>query len=254
MQDIRLPAFAALLAIAITATMDYTGYAQFSALPLFPLIILFWILARPTMAEWGLAKGTLQGYALAVLYPLAVMGPLALIAYFAGDFSTEDTNWADVGEEMALGIVATFIGAIITEEGFFRGTLWAGFKKAGLSVTKVLLLTSLVFSAWHISWAVLPGEGQLPWGQVPVYLLNAGLLGVAWGLLRVLSGSVLVASLSHGVWNGLAYSLFGIGANTGALGITNEILFDTEVGVIATTLNVLFISLLWMKMKKAGKI
>ena len=42
-------------------------------------------------------------------------------------------------------------------------------------------------------------------------MVNATLLGAAWGILRMMSGSVVVASISHGLWNGLAYVLFGFG-------------------------------------------
>ena len=37
MQGIRLPLMAALVAIAITTTMDFTGYLVYSALPLIAL-------------------------------------------------------------------------------------------------------------------------------------------------------------------------------------------------------------------------
>ncbi|HKZ73736.1 MAG TPA: CPBP family intramembrane glutamic endopeptidase [Steroidobacteraceae bacterium] len=44
-----------------------------------------------------------------------------------------------------------------------------------------------------------------PPAQVPVYLVNAAVMGLIWGMLRLISGSVVVASLSHGLWNGVAY-------------------------------------------------
>ena len=42
------------IAIAITTTMDATGYSMFSALPLFPLAGLFWYLQRFSRQEIGL--------------------------------------------------------------------------------------------------------------------------------------------------------------------------------------------------------
>ncbi len=253
MQQIRLAYIAALTAIVVTSTMDYLGHAAFSALALFPLIILFWFLAKPGRVEWGLTPGTASGYLLAVLHPLAIMLPLGLIAYMAGDVSTAEVDWGNEFKQIALIAVSTFIAAIITEEGFFRGTLWAGFTSGGYSVGQVLLVTSVAFSLWHVSWAVLPGEGQLPAMQVPVYLLNAGLIGAVWGMLRLISGSVLVASLSHGIWNALAYTLFGVAANPGALGIQNSMLFSAEVGVIAIGLNTVFLLMLWKHGKAVGK-
>jgi len=48
--------------------------------------------------------------------------------------------------------------------------------------------------------------------------VNATLIGLSWGLMRLISGSIIVTSVSHGVWNGMAYVLFGFGEKTGALG------------------------------------
>jgi membrane protease YdiL (CAAX protease family) len=55
--------------------------------------------------------------------------------------------------------------------------------------------------------------------MVPVYLVNATLLGLIWGMLRMLTGSILVSSVSHALWNGIDYPLFGFGEKVGALGI-----------------------------------
>ena len=57
------------VAIAITTTMDATGYSELSALPLFPLAGLFWYLQRFSRAEVGLVWGPGYAYALALAYP-----------------------------------------------------------------------------------------------------------------------------------------------------------------------------------------
>lgn len=62
------------MAIVITTTMDATGYAMFSALPLLPLTVIFWLWQKFSWAEMGLTRGTVDGYALALLHPLVVMG------------------------------------------------------------------------------------------------------------------------------------------------------------------------------------
>jgi hypothetical protein len=48
----RLPLIAAIVAIFATASMDYAGYAQFSSLVLFPLVVIFWFILRPGRREW----------------------------------------------------------------------------------------------------------------------------------------------------------------------------------------------------------
>ena len=105
--------------------------------------------------------------------------------------------------------------------------------------------TSLAFSLWHLSAVSLDTGFDLPWGQIPIFMVNATLLGAVWGLMRWRSGSIIVASLSHGVWNGLAYTLFGFSANVGALGIEKTSVFGPEVGLLGVAFNVLFFILLW---------
>jgi hypothetical protein len=64
-------------------------------------------------------------------------------------------------------------------------------------------------------------------------------------MLRVISGSVVVASVGHGLWNGFAYVLFGFGTKAGALGIEDTVLYGPEVGWLGLGLNLLFVLGLW---------
>ena len=138
---------------------------------------------------------------------------------------------------------------ILTEEGFFRGWLWAALRRAGDPPGKTLIWTSLVFALWHLSAVALPTGFDIPWRQIPVFMVNATILGAIWGLLRWRSGSVIVASVSHGVWNGLAYVLFGFGTEAGALGIENTALFGPEVGVLGVAVNAAVFGLLFWRWK-----
>jgi membrane protease YdiL (CAAX protease family) len=76
-------------------------------------------------------------------------------------------------------------------------------------------------------------------------MINAAVMGAVWGLLRCISGSVIVASLSHGLWNGMDYVCFGFGTKIGALGIKNTALYGPEVGVLGLALNIAFLAALW---------
>ena len=199
-----------------------------------------------------MVAGRLRDYGLALIYPLFVIGGLALLALLVGATSTVETDWNKTLINMAAVGFSTFIVVILTEEGFFRGTLWAGLKKNGAGLGVTVLFTSLTFMVWHIGWAVLPGEGQLPLLQAPVYLANAALLGAAWGLLRAISGSVIVASVSHGVWNGMVYLLFGLGERVGALGIVDSIIYGPERGVLGLVFNSAFVFFLWKRANASG--
>jgi len=85
-----------------------------------------------------------------------------------------------------------------------------------------------------------------PLAQVPIYLLNAALIGAIWGFMRRISGSVIVTSVSHGFWNGGAYVLFGFGSETGALGVKDTAIFGPESGFLGLVFNIIFIAILWL--------
>jgi hypothetical protein len=140
---------------------------------------------------------------------------------------------------------------ILTEEGFFRGWLWGAFRKTGMTPKKTLLVTTGCFVIWHISAVTSGTDYGLPLSQVPVYLINAALLGLIWGTLRWASQSVIVPALCHAVWNALAYLLFGFGAKIGLLGITDTFLLGPEVGYLGIVLNGLFFIWLWKATKNS---
>lgn len=230
------------VAVAATSTMDATGLSTFSALPLFPLFLLFWWLQRiprkSVAMSWG-DSGAWKWYVTAAVYPVALMGAIALIAAFAGALHAvaaphhQHTLWVIV----PISVLAGLPVVLLTEEGFFRGWLWASLERAGQTTVAVVGLTSVAFALWHWSSVLLPTGFNPPIAQVPIFMINAAVMGAIWGMLRQLSGSLLVSSLAHSVWNGLAYSLFGFGTTTGALGIANTALFGPEVGILGLLLN-----------------
>lgn len=231
------PVLGVLLAIAISTTLDATGHFVYSALPLALLLAVCWWRGRHTRTGVGFTLGNRLGYFLAVLHPVVVIGSVLLGAFVAGAFDGSAVAWAPALKKIAIVAAATIPMAIITEEGFFRGWLWASLHRAGMTPVRIVLATSVAFAAWHVSAIVLPTGFDVPWPQVPVYLANAVVMGIAWASLRLLSGSVVVASVSHGIWNGLAYALFGFGEKAGALGITDTRIWAPEVGIAGLVVN-----------------
>ena len=239
------PIAGAATAIAITASMDANGLTAFSALPLFPLMALFWYLDRFSREAIGFVWGRGRDYGLAAMYPATVLGAAAVIAMLGGAAHLADTNWQKAGINFILIAITTVIVAIVTEEGFFRGWLWAALTRAGLSPGNVLIWTSIAFALWHVSFATLAKGFALPPLQAALFIVNAAAIGAIWGLLRSLSGSIVVSSVSHGIWNGVTYALFGAGAKIGALGVVQTVIYGPEVGVVGLGLNLLFLCALW---------
>lgn len=225
--------------------MDATGLSMFSALPLFPLMFLFWWRQHLTRVEVGFVWGRPWHYGLAILYPLVVLGAAVVIAQLAGATVVSVPDWRKLGMNLLLMSLTGPAVLILTEEGFFRGWLWASLHRAGKDTNTTLAWTSIAFAAWHWSWAVLDSGLGLSATQAPVYLVNAALMGLVWGLLRWISGSIVVASVSHAVWNAIAYSLFGAGPMKGVLGIEQTFLFDAETGLVGLIVNLGFAFVLW---------
>lgn len=237
-------------AILVTTAMDANGLAAFSALPLMPLTALLWYLQKFSQAEIGLAWGAARGYRLAVAYPLIVLGLTAIVAFAAGATDTSETDWNKTLINFGLMSTIGIVMGLITEEGFFRGWLWAALRRAGQSETQALLWTSLAFTAWHVSAISLDTGFDVPAAEIPVYLVNATLLGLIWGMLRMMTGSIVVASVSHALWNGIDYPFFGFGENVGALGIQQTHIYGPEVGLVGIVLNTLFAAALYQLIKR----
>lgn len=250
----KMPLLAVAIATAVTTWMDFNGYLIFSALPLIGLTLVFWLIQRQSRAEIGLALGSVGDYGLALAYPAVVLGIAIGIAYFSGAISMAEFELRKVGFHVLMGSTVGVLMVLLTEEGFFRGWLWGAFRRANLSPTRTLVVTSLLFTVWHVSAVTSGTDYGLPWRQVPVYLTNAALLGLIWGLMRQISGSVVVASVSHAVWNALAYELFGFGTKTGSLGIENTAVFGPEVGFVGLILNAAFFFWLYRRARRLGRL
>ena len=246
------PLVGVVLAIAVTSTLDAIGLSMFSALPLIPLLFLFRFLQHFDRAEMGLVWGRRWHYGLALLYPAVVLGLALLVAWVAGAIHVTDPDWRKLGTNFLIMSVTGILMLILTEEGFFRGWLWASLGRTGQNEASVLLWSSLAFSAWHWSWAFFADGLDLAPTHAAIYLANAAVMGAGWGLLRLISGSVVVSSVSHSVWNGIAYTLFGAGPMQGLLGIEQTFLFDAETGLVGLILNSLFVAGLWKWGKQRG--
>ena len=233
------------VAITITTTMDATGYSMLSALPLLPLTALFWYLQKFSREEIGLVWGNLRDYGLALAYPVFVLGTMAVIAFLAGAVNTDGAEWDKAALNMTMMSTVGIVMVLITEEGFFRGWLWAALKRAGQSDLQVLLWSTLAFTAWHISAISLDTGFDIPANEIPIFLVNATLIGAVFGMLRMKTGSVVVPSVCHAVWNGLDYPLYGFGEKVGVLGIEQTHIYGPEVGWLGAVLNVIFATVLY---------
>jgi uncharacterized protein len=242
----RRPVLGLLVAIAIITAIFASGLpAELGALSLIPLVGLFWYLGRFSRAEMGFVWGRGRYYSLGLLQPAFVFIPVALAAWIAGAIHLQNSGWPKTMFNLVTTIPITILLAVITEEGFFRGWLWAALQRAGLSRVWIVLLTSLAIAAWHLPVALLSTEFDLSSAQALMYVINITITGLIMGVLRLSSRSVVVPSISHGIWNGILYPLFGAGTQIGFLGIQDGT-FHPEVGVMGLVLNLVLAVGLWL--------
>ena len=240
------PLAAVVVAIGVTSGLDAVGLTAFSALPLLPLALLCWWRTPYPRRTVGLTLPSWRAYTPAIVHPLLVIGAITGSAAFCGAFEISNVAWGAAWPRIAAVSSAAIVVALFTEEGFFRGWLWPALEQRGMSSRAVWATTSLVFALWHLSGVLLPTGFDVPLARAPLFIVNAAVLGGIWGRMRMTCGSIIASSVAHGVWNGVAYVLFGYGMKSGALGIRNTTLYGPEVGALGLGLNVVLLGGLWL--------
>ncbi len=235
-----LALIAVILSIAITTFMDLTGLGPFSAFPLILISLVFYFFNKPNKAELGLKWGNGSGYLIAFLYPITITFLTIILALTVFGETIHLSSDNKVYINLIAGTLIGPIMVLLTEEGFFRGWLWATLKKAGFNDHRILITTTLAFTIWHISAVTTGGSYGLPIQQVPVYLINVVLMGLVWGHLRASTKSVIVPTVCHSTWNAVIYGFFGFGEKVGALGFQQTAILGPEVGYLGIALNGLF--------------
>ena len=95
--------------------------------------------------------------------------------------------------ELALMLAGVSLAAPLCEEFFFRGLLQKGLLSSSLSRTSAVLITAVVFSAFHLD---------------PVGFMARVELGVLFGLLRLYTGSLWPGIFAHAANNLVSSGLF----------------------------------------------
>lgn len=231
--------------LALWLSDDATWYA----LPLLAALPFLWRRGQLTAADAGLRRGR-GGFGRATLLPLAVVGIVAWLAGLLGATRVGEMGLGTLALQVSMMAAVTTVGTVFTEDGFFRGVLWGVLDRAGRSTDAILLWTATAYVIWILPLLATMPSAASGLEALAVHALNLWLLALAWGVLRLVSGSVLVAAWAHGLWNGLAYTLFGFGAAAGALGVTDPVRFDPErgwAGVAANAAALLLLRRWWRR-------
>jgi len=244
------PLVAGVAAIVVSPLLELaTGQGALYTFWLTAMMIGLWAVQRLTRREVGIAVGDAKSYVIALIYPAAIIGCVVLGAWIAGLIDLSAFSATTTLRRLTLNFLVTFVFALITEEGFFRGALWGSCVRAGFSPAATLLWTSVAFGLWHLAVPIIEPDFAQPMSKVPQYVIGATVFGVAMGFLRMRSGSIVVPSFCHALWNATAYTLFGTGEKVGQLGITDPNIWDPERGYAGLVLAILVAALWWWRVK-----
>jgi len=212
--------------------------------PLAVHLLLRW-LGRDGWKDFGIKpnfKGGWTWYLAALLIaPLVTIVVLGVGALFGGiSFS----GFSQMGFSTFLPLVGTaFVGAMVKnvfEEFAWRGYLTPRFEAIKLHPFLNSLLTGLVWAGWHVPYYLyfldrtqLESHTSL---SVPGFILLAFLVlplqALAYGELRLLSGTVWTVWLLHTVANAISLPLLSNGFVTLQGGLLGELLSPGTAGIL----------------------
>ncbi len=224
--------------------------AQLEALVIFPIILILAYWTKMNGKELGLEFGRLRDYVWAILYPVSICLVIIIIAMVTGNIGEIKYSNEMIGK-IAYLFFYTLILAFATEEGFFRGWLFGILERDKINPKLILILTAVAFASWHLPLFFL--NPSFTWSMLPIYITGGIIGGLIFGLLRYISGSIIVSSFSHALWNTIVYILFGFGSTIGVLGIQMTNIFSPESGFLGLALGLVFVAILWFwTSKKIG--
>lgn len=196
-------------ALALAQQFGEWGFRLVMFTPLAGVLIMMLIVTRDgySIEGWkslGLHRAGFNGWVLALLLPLVVLGLAYAAIWVSGiarlalpeGFASPD----DILDFVVSIAIVTLMGGIGEEIGW-RGYLLPRLKKLGLRAS--LLVSGFLHGVFH-----LPALGSIfyhsqgdPIIVIPLFLATLTLAGVCYGYLRLTTGSVWPAALAHSAFN-----------------------------------------------------
>ena len=221
---------------AIVLRMDETVMGENFINKLFGVVILFLVL-RLINWKWsdigfarnGFVKSISLGFALAIIsfivsysieiFILRSQGKVTDFGVFTTGFSL--TGEAEVHRGISFILMCVFFNIInvLMEEGTFRG-LFNKLVATNHSIKFALVFQAVLFGIWHI---VTPLHNLID-GDINVvafvglgvgYIILAGLMGIKWGLMYQMTGSLYAGMADHFFNNCIATNLLHVVTESG---------------------------------------
>ncbi len=250
---------------AIVLRMDETAFGENFMNKLIG-ILMIWIVLRSMKWSWsdigfaesGLAKSlglglALAGFSFLISYAAEIMilktqGNNIRIGFFTTGFSLTGEPVIHTGAGFILLCVFFNIINVIMEEGTFRG-LFYSIVKMDHSRNYALLFQAFLFGIWHIVTPLhhlIDGDIHAAafFGLSIGYVILAGMMGIKWGLMYRMTGSLYAGMADHFFNNCIATNLLHISTENGI----DEMLIVRVL--IAQLLSFAIVLAVWMKKEK----
>jgi membrane protease YdiL (CAAX protease family) len=143
----------------------------------------------PTALGFGLGVTNFFAFVIPIQYAAQTVAPPWLREMFDGSRIFEGQNTL----ELIVMLAGVSIAAPFCEEFFFRGVFQKGLLRTSLSQAGAVLLTAVIFSAFHLD---------------PVGFVARVELGVLFGVLRIYTGSLWPSIMAHSANNVVSAVLF----------------------------------------------
>ena len=216
---------------AIVLRMDETVMGENFINKVFGIFLLFFVLhllnwkwSDIGFARNGFARSICIGVALAIIsfivsYSIEIIilrsqGQVTRFGIFTTGFSLTGEAEVHIGLGFILMCVFFNIVNVLMEEGTFRG-LFYKLVVTNHSIKFALIFQALLFGVWHI---VTPLHNFI-YGDINVttfvglgvgYIILAGLMGIKWGLLHQMTGSLYAGMADHFFNNCIATNLLHV--------------------------------------------
>ena len=253
---------------AIVLRMDETVLGENCINKLFGILVLFIVLC---IIKWkwkdigfngaGFLKNIGIGFILAIIsfcisYTVEIIilrsqGHETGLGIFTAGFSLTGEAEVHTGIGFILMCVFFNIVNVVMEEGTFRG-LFNKLTETNHSMRFALIFQALLFGIWHI---VTPLHNLID-GDIDIlnfvvlgvgYIILAGMMGIKWGLLYRMTGSLYAGMADHFFNNCIATNLLHVVTETG----TDEMMIVRVI--IAQLLSFAAVMTVWMVKRKKQK-
>ena len=250
---------------AIVLRTDETVFGENFINKIFGIFVL-WILLRILKWKWsdiglkkeGHVRNIARGLSLAVVvffvayiiesFILKAQGNTVQLGFFTMGFSLSGTTEIHQGVGFVLMCVFFNIINVIMEEGVFRG-LFYELIRTDHTAKAALLVQSLLFGVWHIVTPLhnlIDGDLNI-FGFIGLsvgYVILAGIMGIKWGLLYRMTGSLYMGMADHFFNNCIATNLLHLSTESG----TDELMIIRVL--IAQLLSFALVTVFWSRWKK----